>query len=609
MENLKRKMMLSWYLALVFFGSIGCGMAKGMVKEELSSGLKGVATFHGIGQVVSPVNLERVVLDVRWQDVVEHVEEVVDEVDGQAAQWDKALPQGLVPEERTARQSLVSSTILARKAVLKKKVSQTFSLVNFKVQSKKVATDVKKEIGNRVPRSVLSSIAEALGIGGMVWNRMSIKGLQSDVGVLHHEEVVTRHLVQEVKDAIIHRFDQEVGDADDRLLLDFVRNTFDRLERYVESVAQSIVAGFRGQLDVVLAPPATLIGVEKELKKKMNQTGVKAALFESLLASPNSVMMTPLKMRVVFHYPVVLQNNGQLRLYKMEPGLVERSGVMLQVDAEHDFLAVSGLGMMPLTLADLQECERHSQVWLCGHKRLLEREPMSCISAMFRKAGALVEDLCRFRDANSKPGRLTENSLTSFLAHGAGTGDRTCLAGSPRKVSWDQGEAVQVKQPCQLSTPNYVVVGYPGSFQYQTMSRSFVPISNATLDAFVWFRSYQEALRSKEKEALEAIDIPDVEDLPLMGLGWEIVSGLVAGVASLLILCCCCCRSVWKKLRNSEGVDNLERAMEDGRPAVRTAGVDHVGPGEYVAGAAADPFRAMVNTLRRDPEIGAMLML
>ncbi len=83
--------------------------------------------------------------------------------------------------------------------------------------------------------------------------------------------------------------------------------------------------------------------------------------------------------------PVIPKNAPVFDLFHVKPDIVPLSKTQIfSIKLDNEFLAIDHEHHMlhlPLSLADLNSCEKFEDMYLCEHKRL-HRKPMTCVAAL-----------------------------------------------------------------------------------------------------------------------------------------------------------------------------------------------------------------------------------
>lgn len=535
-------------------------------------GWKTKANFQPIGWLSAPTIYEEVTVDYTWEDMLKEVDGVLKHEAKLLGRWSaQTTSQGTKLEQRN-RTKCVYSVVWARR-------NQTRDLVNEFTKLVKAEVFVDGEIpsdGNgRGKRSFASWIGTIISWTLGISNNMKIGDLQTRQGQIHHDQVITRQLEKETRESVNMAFAElSYALADDKLM-EVVTMLHLEAQRHLRDMLEAVYQAMQGTVSHVLLRAVDLEKVEAKLRSYLSVNQAKVAGDIHILAMAKSVVVTSKLLRVMFHVPVVRRDISQMVLYQVNKVELSKDNTVVEVVNVPDYLGVSSQGYLPMTVAQLQQCDRASGGWICPGPRVLERTPRSCLSAMYRKSKADLVKYCTFEK---------RKVYGDYIHHEAGQrvsgrADRrvkvTC--GQRIKVSeWKTLSTRTVPEDCYVESDDYLVLPYPVKEKLAALELPVVADNVTDSVEEIIMRSIDNSERKIVNQLKPLEQTPVIKDLSAVGRAlWIYIAG---GVASFVVFVCGIGMCFYRRLKKFL-VSHLEGMSQEKVPSKDCSVNDGVGAG------------------------------
>ena len=543
--------------------------------------VSGRASFSRVGAVAVPASYEPIYIDVIWKDVFSVLE-------GASEEFEELLGHHRFSAEDREGLARVELRCLHHSEQL---VDQIKTLVQFKDHNK---------------RGIFELLGNLLNLGLGLSNRHKVGELQAREDALHHNQEESRRLLEKTRNVTARALEKIQEENALLVARESIGTLCQDINQYLQRMLEAVYFAFEGKVTPALLAPEDLIklalSVEESLKKQKLRALEKGAAM--LLGASKEILLTDQMMRVVVMVPVIADEERVRELWLMNPVELKFEEKLYRVRAHHSFIAVGGGVMMPITAAQMSTCASLHGVYVCTDVRIAEREPMSCISAVYRSDKESMLRYCKFElvklDQRAHATALGTKHfyLKSGRALQEKCGDRQ------RAKDVQEGRAVLVGEQCQLTGAGFDILRLP----HPSATGSYKPhvsFDHSRADSVI--EDVDAAIESGIQQLEERL--PKVQPLAQVGnTTWIwIVVGL--GVAGLLLgflgaYMVKCTGRVLNRLGSSGAVETMAlEYQEKCRGTVESSGLrheerlheDHTGRRTFdVVQAASDSVRAEV---------------
>ena len=342
---------------------------------EVDLGIKGQASFSKIGAVAIPAGYEPVIVDVRWADVFE----VVDVV--------KHHLHEVLNHTRVATED---------KTRLVEREMQCLKNAEGKVADIKALVQHKER---RDRRGFLELIGNLIGLGLGMSNRHLVHEIAARQGTLHHTQVEQREVLQKTREETAEAL-RKLDQGHEMLLArQVVSELCQEMGQYLDRMTEAVYLALEAKVSSSLLKPKDLMRLARrvEASMKAQQLRTLETGASMILRANQDVVLTDQMMRVLFLVPVVNKREHVKELWRLNPVELQSEGRIHRVQASHEFLAVGGGGLVPITAAQLMACKVVYDIHVCLEGRIEERVAMSCVSAIYTADRPAMERLCVFQ--------------------------------------------------------------------------------------------------------------------------------------------------------------------------------------------------------------------
>ena len=488
-----------------------------------------VARFQPFGQLVAPANYEEVTLDYPWEAYFDEVSAILDQDDKLWQAWvtsvNASKDTDAEKQERIGKVKEVRDLRRTKSLVLQK---QARDLVLFKDSPKNTIEDTQK-------RSFMDWVGHLIALTFGISNKRSIDDLEIRQDQVHHDTVVNRKLETQTRKAVAASFRRYEEVLEDNTYLEAVSFTHRELQTNLEEMVSSIYLGMQGVVGVHFLKPLDMTDLEEKVRNFTTARGLKVVGSSALVTMPKSVLITSKMARIIFHVPLVREDQEEMNLYRMGAVEIDLNGTVFKVNSAKEYLAESTLGMMSLTVTDIQLCDKREGILVCKEPRLLEKVPLNCISAIYRSDRSRVNKLCSLVAVNKDKLHIIQDSEDEFSCRTEQMVRIKC--GAAQKTSdWAKLETRTVSLRCSAENEEFKIVSAPPFDPLPTVDAT-VELDNATAVAFKLTRDLQRRAYNATAETWDKlVEVPTVEDLTAMRTNlWVYVAGAVAGVIVVVI--------------------------------------------------------------------------
>ena len=406
--------------------------------EEALQKVSGRASFSKAGAVAVPGSYEPVLVDVKWKEIFEVVEVAQHE-------FGKLLNHSSLTAEDKQRLAKLEMQCLTR-------------------ADKKVAS-IKKMVKhpNINKRGFLELLGNMLSLGLGLSNRNMVHDLQGREETLYHNQVENRKIMEKTRKVMAEAL--EKLQEEDSLLVarESVMGLCHELEQYLEKMLEAVYFAFEGKVTPALLTPEDLEKLAKSVETRMKAQKLRALETGAalLLGADKEVVMTDQMMRIVFLVPVIAAEESVRELWQLNPVELKMDGKLYRVIAHHDFMAVGGGAMTPITTAQLTRCRMVYGVRVCEDIRIAERTAISCITAIYSADTAAMRKLCKFElvELDDRWHATALSSKSFYLKSEAALREKCGDRAKSRVFKGDRAEFVDGQ--CQLSGAGFDILRLP----------------------------------------------------------------------------------------------------------------------------------------------------
>lgn len=505
-----------------------CGWAT--VATKVEGGRAGtVARFQPSGQLIAPARYEEVTMDYPWEAYFDEVDALLDQDDKLWQAWMASVNASKDTDaEKQERISKVKEVRGLRKTKTVVLLNQAKALVFFKKSPKNTIEDTQK-------RGFMDWVGHLIALTFGISNKRSIDDLEIRQDQVHHDTVVNRKLETETRKAIAVSFRRYEEALEDSVYLEAVSFTHMELQTDLQEMVSSVYLGMQGVVGSHFFKPLDMTDLEDKVKNFTMERQLKVVGSSALVTMPKSVLITSTMARIIFHIPLVREDQGLMNLYRMGTVEIDFNGTVFKVNSEREYLAESALGMMSLTVTDIQLCDRREGILVCKEPRLLEKVPLTCISAIYRSDRARVNKLCSLEAIDKDKLHIIQDSEDEFSCRTQKSVRINCGA-AQKTTDWAKLETRTVLLRCSAENEEFKVIPAPPFDPLPTVDAT-VELDNATAVAFKLTRDLQRRAYNATAETWDKlVEVPTVEDLTKMRTNlWIYVVGAVVGTIVVVV--------------------------------------------------------------------------
>ena len=528
-------------------GGAGSGSQAG---ESDPAEVSGRASFSKVGAVAVPASYEPIYIDVVWKDVFSVLE----------GEFEELLGHHRFSTEDREELARVELRCLHHSEQL---VNQIKTLVQFKGHNK---------------RGVFELLGNLLNLGIGLSNSQKVGELQRREDTLYHNQEESRRLLERTRNVTARALEKIQEENALLVARESIRTLCQDISQYLQRMQEAVYFAFEGKVTPALLAPEDLtrlaLSVEESLKKQKLRALERGAAM--LLGASKEILLTDQMMRVVVMVPVIADEERVRELWMMNPVELKFEEKLYRVIAHHSFLAVGGGGMMPITAAQMSTCASVHGVYVCTDVRIAEREPMSCISAVYRSDRKSMLRYCKFELVElEQRAHATALGTRHFYLKSEGALQEEC-GDRQRSRHVQEGRPVLVGDQCQLTGSGFDILRLPrpsvmGSY------KPHVSFDHSRADSVI--EDVDAAVESGIQQLEERL--PKVHPLAQVGNTLWIWVMVGLGVAGLLLgaLGACvvkCAGRLLKKLGSNRAVEDMAlEYQEKRRGAGESSGLRH----------------------------------
>ena len=306
-----------WWFVILLLGTGSCSGVNRSLSNSVNAKrtIESKAWFQEIGQIAIPVVYEDVILTVPWDNYITAFTDLLGEVEDEVKAWrDRALSitDSEAKKKAEKRVAMMDGIFREKKTQARNSFNQSLSTVGRSMNP-------NPGPGGKRKRDFWSVLMNAINFGVGVSNRASIGDLKNREAAIHHEQVVSRKLLREVRLQVHNEANSNYQQWEDQLIQEKISTSFEAMERFVIQFNEAVYEALRGKLSPLLVTPEMVEKCQQKVDNHTRNNGLRMATGRSLLSVPISILVAEEGASITFHVPLVDKHELIGKLYHMKP--------------------------------------------------------------------------------------------------------------------------------------------------------------------------------------------------------------------------------------------------------------------------------------------------